>query len=195
MTLSFSAPRFSFDPSARARAPKQRKPKAFKRGPRFIEMLSRWATDGSWIEIDLPIDVQAQHGYMRTNKIVEANKKKEHLVLFKSQLKRLYSVDRELITDVTFTRFSSSTGTDKEMDSDNLGWAVKHLRDETALWIVTGELECPRHEWGSHDGILKRKHGREIWHCESAKHDTDPRLKGIRIRLQLSSKSAAPTKP
>lgn len=187
MSLSFSAPRFSFDPSARARAPKQRKPKAFKRGPKLIEMLSRWATDGTWIELDVPVSVEAQHGYMRGHKRREAEAKDQHLVILCSLLSRLYSVDRELITDVTFTRFSPAAETKNEMDSDNLGWSLKHFRDQTALWIVTGKLSCPQHEWGSHDGILKRKHGRDIWHYKSERHETDKRRQGIRIRLQLTS--------
>jgi hypothetical protein len=159
------------------------KPKQYKPKPQLIEQLCSWEMLGSWVELQIPLIVHAQHGYMRQHYAVASSAKKKQIAAVDLCLQaHLRGVDREAVGGVTFVRVCSQS-----MDDDNLATAFKHVKDAVAAWIETGG-EYDRKKIGIYDGRIDQRTGKAFkWLYGNATHETDKRRQGIRIRLQLTS--------
>lgn len=176
------------DKSARARANNSKAPKGrAKRSERvYVETLLTQHDDG--YELQLPIIVEAQHGYARASRMVYVRVTGEHvdhvLMALRSHLKDL---PRDQVMHITFTRVSLQPMD----DDDNLPWSLKHIKDATCAWLLCGDGDINRKRIGDYDKRLKEL-GKVKWHCEQKTNDEGvthrPRRKpaGIRIRFHLS---------
>lgn len=190
MSLSFSAPKFAFDPSARARAPKQQK--AFKKQPLLVEQLMSFGTtfgpDGhTWFELQLPMVVAAEqaNGAQWSKQQRASTQIDVMLVALQTHLR---GIDREAIAALTLIRISP-----KRLDAhDNLRQAFKHVLDGVCAWIVEGGDDFNRRTIGKYDDQLLGT-GRLTCHYEQTTHETDKRRQGIRVRLHLGSRPASST--
>lgn len=166
------------------KARKAPKPKAFRRGPMLVEQLTSWATDGSFVELQIPLVVEALHAHGGAQ--WKAKREKKLLrPIFISALRGL----NERISGIHFTRIYSERG--KPMDDDNLPGAFKSVRDELCRFIRHGPVITKEKGIGSHDDWVKQqwKGTGKTWPptLSETTHETDKRLQGIRIRLQLQS--------
>lgn len=187
---------FSFAPSGfTMRMPKGRKAprraKPFVPGPKLVEQLVTWATDRSWVELQMSmkIDSPQANGHQHTNANDAHIQVEDVLRALRAYLRGL---DRSLISGITFTRLHTEKSKKGLAKHDNLRGAFKHICDATCAWIVEGPNEFNRRTIGKYDDLLEAQWtegtGR-TWppNYTQQMHETDTRLWGIRIRLHLGS--------